>query len=109
MKKYMFAGWLFLCPLSCLSAASTNSSYTTYSGSDKRIGDFNMVALGPKDSIGLSNNLFYMPTNKEDRRLIRDWLPGHRIRVLITHDWDRYALINLETGQSIKTKIYSWK
>ncbi len=109
MKKYLLPALLLVCPLTGLSAASTNSSYTTYSGSDKRIGDFNMVALGPHNSVGLSNNLFYRPTNKEDKRLVRDWLPGHRIRVLITHDWDRYALINLDTGQSIKTKIYSWK
>jgi len=67
-----------------------------------------MVAFGRKNSVGLSNNLFYMPTSHEDAKLVRNWLIDQRIRVLYSKDWDRYVLINLDRGESIKTKIYKW-
>lgn len=75
----------------------------------KKHGDFTMLGIGAKNSVYLSNNYYYAPTREKDVKLIAHWRLNDEIRVLKTKEDRRYVLANLRTGESVKTRIYTWK
>ena len=82
--------------------SSSGSSIT------RLIGNFTLLGAGAKNSVVLSNNIFYRPTREKEVKLLRNWEIDDTIRLLATGDDDRFILVNLRTGESIKTKIYKW-
>ncbi len=84
-----------------LGGSSSESSITRF------IGDFTLLGAGAKNSVLLSNNIFYRPTREKEVKLLRNWEIDDTIRLLSADD-DRYVLVNLRTGESIKAKIYTW-
>ncbi len=70
--------------------------------------DFAMLGTGAKNSIVLSNNIFYEPAHDHDAKISNTWAQGNIIRVYGTDAKNRYLLLNLSTGQTIKAKILKW-
>ena len=108
---------LLVCPAKDIYADSSSSSssfeslQSTSASEGEVIGNFRMLGLGRKNSVVLSNNIYYRPTRKEGAKLVRSWQIDDEIRVLEVKPKHkaRYVLLNRRTGESIKTKIYKWK
>ncbi len=94
--------------LSALYVDSTPSTSISVDKHGKKHGDFVMLGLGAKSSVYLSNNYYYQPTREKEAKLIRNWKINDPIRVLKTKQDRRYVLANMRTGESIKTRIFSW-
>ncbi|MBS0633870.1 MAG: hypothetical protein JSR37_00220 [Verrucomicrobia bacterium] len=90
------------------AGVSGSSHFDTSYSADPEVGDYTMIGLGPKNSIGLSNNRYFMLTNKKDAHLLRHWRLDDTIRVMIAKSHKRYVLLNMRTGESVKTKLYNW-
>lgn len=112
---FMFFGAILaFAPAHCVHADLTGPGLTTdksvsVTRHGKKHGDFTMLGIGAKNSVYLSNNYYYAPTREKDVKLIAHWRLNDEIRVLKTKDDGRYVLANLRTGESVKTRIYSWK
>lgn len=107
-----FGAVLSLAGFGTLHAFYNNSSSNASISVDKhgkKHGEFVMLGLGAKSSVYLSNNYYYQPTREKEAKLIRNWEINDPIRVLKTKEDGRYVLANLRTGESIKTRIFSWK
>ena len=106
---------MFLAAFLCIAPLGLNAlpiSASSSSESDlptELIGDFILLGEGDHNSIVLSNNVYYRPTRKKEVKLLLDWTLGDNIRLFTCSDNGRYVLLNMETGQSIKAKVYSWK
>ncbi len=73
-----------------------------------KIGLFTMQGRGGKNSILLSNNIFYKPSHDHDADHTNDWTVGQAIRVLKTKEKGTYILVNQVTGETMKGTIYHW-
>ncbi len=87
---------------------SPNVRQHSITSTGKKTGQFLMQGRGAKDSILLSNNIFYQPCHDHDAEKTEDWNVGDPIRVLKTRDDDRFILVNNRTGESMKAKILHW-
>lgn len=90
------------------AGVSGSSHFQTSYSADPEVGDYTMIGLGPKNSIGLSNNRYFKLTNKKDAHLIRHWRLNDPVKVMIAKTHKRYVLLNMRTGESVKTKLYNW-
>src|SRR5262245_34550415 len=70
-----------------------------------KIGDFTLVGFAKDSSVVLSNNVIYEPSHKSGEKAVKDWQLGDTIRVLQGEKDDKFILVNLRTGQTIKAKI----
>lgn len=109
-----FGAFLAFAPFVNIQADLTGPGLTTshsvsVTRHGKKHGDFTMLGIGAKNSVYLSNNYYYAPTREKDVKLIAHWRLNDDIRVLKTKEDKRYVLANLRTGESVKTRIYTWK
>ena len=74
----------------------------------KKHGEFLMIGRGAKNSILLSNNIFYKPSHDHDAKHTKDWELKDPIRVLKTKDDKHFILLNQRTGETMKGTILKW-
>lgn len=83
----------------------SSSSSSSSSGFNWRVGDFALVAFACDSRVVLANNKLYEGTSEEGKAVMRSWKLDDVIRVLGTEHSKTYLLVNLNTGETVKTHL----
>lgn len=117
MKSILMVIAALLCfaPAIDLSASSSSSSSSWFNSApnerpdrDRGVGTFKMIGRKGK-SVVLSNNIIYEPTNKHAGKKTKKWLVNDTVRVLRSKKKNKYALVNMRSGDTIKVYLYDLK
>lgn len=85
--------------------SSSSSSSSSSSGITWRVGDFALVAFTTDQKVVLGNNRVYEGVGNEAKAVMANWLLHDVIRVLGTEHRKTFLLINLATGETVRTHV----